>query len=218
MSTKRWIRGILCLAMSAGISNEAFAENTDKDLSWFGQSGATSAPVRDVDGVGHWWWPTQSVSNENDQELWGNRGVVYGVYPPKHTEVVCILPPPPLPPPTPIILIDRFPIANSVLFDFDSAVLKPEGQKEVAQVSDILKKYPEDMVVIEGHTCDVGEEDYNLKLSQRRAESIQDALIRNGIDTKRITAIGYGETRPAVKNSSREERAKNRRVVFVFKI
>ncbi len=99
-----------------------------------------------------------------------------------------------------------------IFFDFDKAELKPESIAELERVVTFLKAHPEIRIRIEGHTDDIGDEQYNLQLSQRRADAVRRYLIEHGVDPRRIEAIGYGESRPLVPNTSEAARAKNRRV------
>lgn len=99
-----------------------------------------------------------------------------------------------------------------IFFEFDKADLRPESIAELNRVIDFLRANPSVRIRIEGHTDDVGDEQYNLKLSQRRADAVRNYLIQHDIDPKRIEAVGYGESRPLVPNTSDEARAKNRRV------
>jgi OOP family OmpA-OmpF porin len=102
-------------------------------------------------------------------------------------------------------------------FDTDSAVIKPQYQDEIAKVADYMKKYPETTALIEGHTDNVGSFDYNMKLSQKRAESVVDDLVNNfGIDRSRLSAKGYGETRRIAYNSTAEGRQQNRRINVIL--
>lgn len=96
--------------------------------------------------------------------------------------------------------------------------MKPDGLKEIESVITMLKEYLTDTVIVEGHTCDMGPEAYNLQLSTRRAESVAKALANNGIGAKRITSIFYDESNSEVENTSRGRRMLNRRVAIVFKI
>ena len=81
-----------------------------------------------------------------------------------------------------------------------------------------MKTYPDTTVEIEGHTDNVGSEAYNLDLSKRRAESVKNYLVENlGIDPARLSAAGYGFSRPIADNNTREGRAQNRRVVATVK-
>jgi outer membrane protein OmpA-like peptidoglycan-associated protein len=80
-----------------------------------------------------------------------------------------------------------------------------------------LKRNPELKVELAGHTDNVGNDSYNLKLSSDRAEIVKQALVDNGIDATRLTAKGYGATQPLVPNDSEEHRAMNRRTEMVVK-
>ncbi len=100
---------------------------------------------------------------------------------------------------------------SGVMFDFDSAVLKPGGQTEISRVATVLNNYPQTLLRVEGHTDTVGSEDYNQKLSEKRAIAVKNALIQHGIYEQRITAVGYGESQPISS-----EDAVNRRVNIVI--
>ncbi len=100
---------------------------------------------------------------------------------------------------------------SGVMFDFDSAVLKPGGQTEIARVAKVLNDYPQTMIRVEGHTDTKGSEEYNQKLSERRANSVKNALIQDGVNGQRITTIGYGESQPISSDD-----ALNRRVNIVI--
>ena len=76
------------------------------------------------------------------------------------------------------------------------------------QVSGVLKSYPGIKVNIEGHTDSVGPADYNLRLSDARANSVREALIERGVDSSRLEAIGYGESKPIASNRTRKGRAR----------
>ena len=79
-------------------------------------------------------------------------------------------------------------------------------------LSDILKRNEVVNLTIEGHTDNVGDDAYNMKLSQQRTESVKEYLISKGISAARLTAIGYGETKPVADNAKAAGKAKNRRV------
>lgn len=99
-----------------------------------------------------------------------------------------------------------------VLFDFDDARIKPSEAIKLDKLADVLSQYPENIVVIEGHTDNVGEDDYNQELSQRRAQSIENYLNAKNISISSLSSVGYGETRPIVPNDTEDGRALNRRV------
>lgn len=78
--------GLVGLALAA-TSSIAYAQEEEDDLSWWGRSGAKAHPVKDASRSRHWWWPKEPVSNIDDKELWGNRGIVYSQYKPVFTEI-----------------------------------------------------------------------------------------------------------------------------------
>ncbi|MBX2944614.1 MAG: OmpA family protein [Cyclobacteriaceae bacterium] len=103
---------------------------------------------------------------------------------------------------------------NNIFFDFDKAILKPESFPELNRIVTLMKERAGMNVSITGHTCDIGEENYNLGLSERRAKAVQKYLVDKGIDQGRIDVKFYGESQPTVPNTSMENRRKNRRVEF----
>jgi len=100
------------------------------------------------------------------------------------------------------------------LFDFDKATIRPEYYKYLDDVVTVINNNPNLDVEIQGHTCSIGTEAYNQGLSERRARSVKKYLVSKGIAASRLTTVGFGETKPAVSNATREGRAKNRRVEF----
>jgi OmpA-OmpF porin, OOP family len=111
----------------------------------------------------------------------------------------------------------KYCVTLHVEFDIDRTVIRPEYRAEVAKVGDFMKKYPTTTAVIEGHTDNVGTYNYNMELSQRRAQSVVDYLVENfGIDRARLSAKGEGFTRPVADNSTNEGRQKNRRIEAII--
>jgi OOP family OmpA-OmpF porin len=98
-------------------------------------------------------------------------------------------------------------------FDTGKADIKPRYHDEVAMVGEFMKKYPTTTAVIEGHTDNVGGYQLNMNLSQGRAESVVNYLVKHfGIKRSRLFAKGYGYTRPVAYNKTAEGRQKNRRI------
>ncbi len=109
---------------------------------------------------------------------------------------------------------------RNIFFEFGSAELKEESYTELQKAIEFLNKYPYVVVELAGHTDSVGSEEYNLKLSQRRAEAVKNYLVQHGISPDRLVAKGYGESQPIAPNTNPdgtdnpEGRALNRRVEF----
>ena len=104
---------------------------------------------------------------------------------------------------------------SDVLFDFNSANLKPGAREKLARVAGILQAYPGLQIAIEGHTDNVGTDEYNQRLSERRAVSVRSYLVQNGIPESTVTALGFGERQPVAANTSASGRQQNRRVELV---
>ena len=103
---------------------------------------------------------------------------------------------------------------EGVNFELNSAELTAGAKEVLMKVVRTLKDYPEMTLLIKGHTDNIGSDAYNLKLSQRRAASVRQFLIDNGIAPSRLESVGYGETQPIATNDTPEGRAKNRRIEF----
>jgi len=103
-------------------------------------------------------------------------------------------------------------VLQGIFFYKDSAKLKPVSYKVLDELFKSMKENPKMIIEIGGHTDDTGDDEYNLKLSQKRAEAIRDYLIKKGIQPERIKAKGYGETEPIVPNINELNRERNRRV------
>jgi OOP family OmpA-OmpF porin len=98
-----------------------------------------------------------------------------------------------------------------VLFDFDSSKIKEEFTGTIEDFAAFMKENPY-VADIQGHTCSIGTDEYNQKLSERRADAVMKKLIELGITPSRLKATGYGEAKPLNTNSTKEERQENRRV------
>lgn len=103
----------------------------------------------------------------------------------------------------------------NVLFRLDSAELLPGSAASINRLASFLQRHPDSKVSVEGHTDSPGSENYNLDLSQRRADAVRQALVSRGIDPGRVVAQGFGETAPIASNDSPQGRQINRRVDVV---
>ncbi len=105
---------------------------------------------------------------------------------------------------------------GDVLFDTNEATLKPDATNNLMRVADFLRKYPDRTVVIEGHTDNTGDSQYNMDLSSRRAMAVKNMLASQGVDSNRVTARGLGEHSPVASNANSAGRQLNRRVDLIF--
>ncbi|MBY0577007.1 MAG: OmpA family protein [Gallionellaceae bacterium] len=124
--------------------------------------------------------------------------------------------PAPAPAPTPETwktLLENKPVCiEGANFEFDSAKLRSQEIKKLDEVAAFAEKYKDAQLESSGHTCNIGTEAYNLKLSKRRAETVKAYLVKKGVAAQRIDTVGYGEAKPVADNKTREGRELNRRV------
>jgi len=104
---------------------------------------------------------------------------------------------------------------DDVLFDTGKAQLKTGASRSIDQIAAFLKENPDRRVQVEGFTDSQGADDYNLELSQSRADSVAMAIIQRGVDAQRVRALGYGEGYPVASNDSAGSRQLNRRVEII---
>jgi OmpA-OmpF porin, OOP family len=118
--------------------------------------------------------------------------------PPPPPAVVPPPPPPPAPAPAPAPQVQKITLASKALFDFDKAVLKPEGKAAID--SEIISKLSQvqklELVLVTGHTDPIGTQQYNQKLSERRADAVRDYLVSKGVPRDKIETLGMGKTQP----------------------
>lgn len=105
---------------------------------------------------------------------------------------------------------------GDVLFDTGKADLKPGAARMIQRLSDFLTAYPDYQAIIEGHTDSTGDPTFNRRLSQQRAQSVQEALVRKGIASERIITRGLGADFPIATNETFAGRQKNRRVEIIL--
>jgi OOP family OmpA-OmpF porin len=126
-------------------------------------------------------------------------------------------PPPPQPKPEPKPEAKPKPVAEKVtfaadvLFDFDKAVIKPEGRSKLDDLASKVKGINLEVVIAVGHADSIGSDEYNQRLSQRRAEAVKAYMVSKGIEPNRVYTEGKGEKQPVADNKTADGRAKNRR-------
>lgn len=101
---------------------------------------------------------------------------------------------------------------SGILFDVAKADLRPEAKQNLTELAEILKKYEDTNILIEGHTDSDGSEEYNMALSERRARSVSSYLAQHEVSSTRMTIMGYGEIQPIADNSTPSGKQANRRV------
>jgi OOP family OmpA-OmpF porin len=144
-------------------------------------------------------WSTENACKECNPEL----------FPEPMAEAA---PPTPAPPPKPAY--QKVTLSATTLFDFDKSNLKPAGETALRELSNDIKAKGGQVIDIDvvGYTDSVGTEEYNMQLSIRRATTVKDFLVSEGIDPAIIDVIGKGEADPVATNATAEGRAENRRV------
>ena len=118
----------------------------------------------------------------------------------------------PAPAAKPAVAASKVTYAADAFFDFDKAVLKPEGKAKLDDLTSKIKDVTLEVVIAVGHTDWIGTEEYNQKLSVRRAEAVKAYMVSKGIEANRVYTEGKGEKQPVADNKTAEGRAKNRRV------
>ena len=106
---------------------------------------------------------------------------------------------------------------DAIYFDLDKATIREDSYEVLDKIGNEILKFPDRVISIEGHTCDLGTEEYNLELSQRRAQAVADYLTEKfEITPDKFTIKGYGETMPIAPNDTEEGRRKNRRTEIII--
>ncbi|MCU4415317.1 OmpA family protein [Acinetobacter sp. WU_MDCI_Axc73] len=107
-------------------------------------------------------------------------------------------------------------LPERLLFDFDKTDIQPAHEQEISRLSHQLQKYDLQKVKIIGHSDNIGTTQYNLKLSQERAQSVANIFIAHGFKAQNIQIVGRGAEQPLVPNTSEKNRAENRRVAVII--
>src|SRR5688572_16001017 len=172
--------------------------NGSGDLAW--RNGTNQHCWRDSN-----WTPATAAT--------GCDGALVVAAPPPAPVIVAPAPvaPPPPPPPAPPAAT-KVTYAADAFFDFDKAVLKPEGKAKLDDLVGKVKDINLEVIIAVGHTDSVGADAYNQKLSVRRSEAVKAYLVSKGIEKNRVYTEGKGEKQPVADNKTAEGRAKNRRV------
>jgi len=105
---------------------------------------------------------------------------------------------------------------GDVLFDVGEAGLKSTSATNIDKIANFMQSFPDRVAIVEGHTDNMGDDDFNLDLSRERAYSVHTALVARGVDSTRITTRNLGESSPVADNNTAEGRQKNRRVEVIF--
>ncbi|MCX5908679.1 MAG: OmpA family protein [Deltaproteobacteria bacterium] len=101
---------------------------------------------------------------------------------------------------------------SGILFQTNQAALQTQARENIKKIAEVLKNYPDTDILVTGHTDSDGAEEYNQKLSERRAQAVADYLKNMGVSDARLKIVGYGETQPVADNSTSAGKQANRRV------
>lgn len=119
----------------------------------------------------------------------------------------------PAPQPEPEAVPEVVRVELDVKFDFDKSTVRQESYADIRNLADFMQQYPQTTTVVEGHTDSVGTDQYNQRLSERRANAVRNVLVNEyGVGANRVDSVGYGESRPVADNATEEGRQINRRV------
>lgn len=205
------VASLLILALFAGCASQRQPYSTRRDKTWKGAgAGAAAGAVGAV----------LAGKREADEILAGAAiggaiGAGVGAYMDAQEEKIARIPG------TSVERVDERTLLvhfeSDLLFDVNSATLDSDGRSTLEDVAAVLGDYPKTAVVIQGHTDSTGSEEHNQELSERRAKSVQNYLVRRGVDNDRMATLGFGESEPVADNETESGRRQNRRVDIMLR-
>jgi len=207
--TAKQLALVLTAALALGMgASSAYAENEG----YVTAPAAGNVVVKDAFGL-CWhtgYWTPAMATTECDPDLVPKKPAAAPA--PAAAPPAAAPAPAPAPKPAPKPVKEKVTMAAETNFDFDKAVLKPEGKARLDDLVGKLKAVNLEVVIAIGHTDSIGTKEYNQKLSVRRANAVKAYLVSKGIEANRIYTEGKSETQPIADNRTKEGRAKNRRV------
>jgi outer membrane protein OmpA-like peptidoglycan-associated protein len=187
-------------------------KKSQEEFKWW-PTDAKPAPVKDQERGGYWWWPNQPGTSSDP--LWGNRGYVYVdkvIFDYKEEEL------PPAKPQElrPSLIIKKIVKNVKVYFDFNEAGIREDAAKILIEASKTLKRQPETDILITGNCDTRGSEQYNEKLGRKRAETVRQFILDQGIDVERIRIISRGKLDSVAHVDDLVGMAKDRNAQFMI--